>query len=272
MATWRAGWAALDRGRDRAAFYRAWHAAFRAGFPHGKTMALLDGQPAPVVPAVGAVAAGSANGATLSEIVARSPGAFDAFEAGLLVAGEASGSLEASLRLLAEHFTGEDRLLRLVRKQMAYPMMTALAAAVIGPLPLIWVATPLVYLVVAGGAVGTLLWQGGTLVSRVADRYASAPPRPLVRFTRALATTLAAGLPLDQAVLLAAGASGDPALEAHVRRVEPRRLATTPLSETLRGAPGLTHDFFAMLAVAEASGSLEGSLHKLANLLEDGFR
>ncbi|MFN8878210.1 MAG: type II secretion system F family protein [Gemmatimonadota bacterium] len=271
MATWRSEWAALDRGRERAAFYRAWHAAYRAGFPHGKTMRVLGPQPASVQEAVAAIGAGSARGEALTDIVRRAPEAFDAFEAGILEAGEAAGALEGALRLLAEHFTAQDRLMQRVRRQMAYPMSTAVAACVIAPLPLLVFGSPLAYALVAGGAVSVLFLQGGAFVRRVADRFASRPPRPLVRFTRALATALAAGLPLDRAATLAAGASGDAALVAHVARVGVRRLATASLSETLRGAPGLTRDFFAMLAVAEVSGNLDGSLGKLAALLDDAF-
>jgi len=199
MATWRSEWAALDRGRERAAFYRAWHAAYRAGFPHGKTMRVLGPQPASVQEAVAAIGAGSARGEALTDIVRRAPEAFDAFEAGILEAGEAAGALEGALRLLAEHFTAQDRLMQRVRRQMAYPMSTAVAACVIAPMPLLVFGSPLAYALVAGGAVSVLFLQGGAFVRRVADRFASRPPRPLVRFTRALATALAAGLPLDRA-------------------------------------------------------------------------
>lgn len=272
MASMFAGWEELKAGQHRAAFYRAWQAAMRAGFPHPRTMEMVGAQHPSVEPARRAVAKVTGAGRSLAAAIASAPSAFEPFEAGLLEAGEESGTLEETFRLLARHFTAKHTLMMWVAKQLSYPLVTAIAACFIAPLPFLVFGAAGLYLVLSVGGALLLVWRGGAFVGAVSARYANRPPLVRARLARALATAIAAGLPLDRVTSLAAAASGSPLLVAHVERFTPRERATQTIAETFAGAPLLGHDFHAMLAIGDATGDYATSLGKLADLLEDGFR
>ncbi len=227
---------AVRRGRDKAAYYRMWHLRQRAGFRH------------PDEPA---------------------PGTAAPFETALLDLGKETGSLDDCLRLLADYFQAEDRAVLKVLRHAAYPMFTALAAAVIAPLPLAVAGTPGAYVVAAGGAVALWILAGGALLTGVVGRYLMRPAYVLGRLLRALTLAVEAGLGLDRAALLAAEASGSAEVLAHVRRRPARELLTRPLSETFAGCPHVPVTVLAAMRVAEASGDYAGALRTMA-ALHDG--
>ena len=229
-------WAALRAarsGRDRAAYYREVNLKIRAG---------------------------------VSGPVAPWPGGPVPFEAALLKLGEESGHLEEITRLLSDYFAAEDRMVLKVINKAAYPMFVALAAAVIGPLPLIFRGHALAYLVIA--TAGTLLWAaaGGALLRGTVDRYLAQPKFVLGRLLRALTIAIEAGLPLGRAATLAADASGSPDIIAHVRGVGARAGASQPLAVTFRGCPFVPFTALAAMEVADASGDYGNTLRRLADL------
>ncbi len=226
---------AIRRGRDKSAYYRMWHLRQRAGFRY------------PDDPA---------------------PGAALPFETALLALGKESGALDDCLRLLAEYFQAEDRLMLRVLRHAAYPMFTALAAALIGPLPLAFGGHVVAYVVTASG--GALLWAaaGGGMLAAITARFLQRPTYVLGRLLRALTIAVEAGLGLDRAVVLAAEASGSGDVMAHVRRRSAHDLLTRPLSETFAGCPCVPGTALAAMRVAEASGDYSGTLRKLAELYE----
>ncbi|HUH13612.1 MAG TPA: type II secretion system F family protein, partial [Longimicrobiales bacterium] len=91
------------------------------------------------------------------------------------------------------------------------------------------------------------------------------------RMARALATAVAAGLPLPRAVRLAADASANPDIRAFVGALGEQRLATASIGDSLAGCPHLTPELAAVLATAERTGDF-GPLARLATMYEDGFR
>ncbi|MDX2185085.1 MAG: type II secretion system F family protein [Gemmatimonadaceae bacterium] len=266
------GWDALKIGQHRAALYRAWGAAYNAGFPHTRAMAMLGAQPATTEPLRRAIEQGGSRGASLAASLRAAPTVAEPFEAALLITGEESGTIDASLRLLAEHWTAHQRLMQWVVKQMTYPLMTAFAACFIAPFPLAYFGHVGAYAVVSVGSAVALVTSGGAIVGLIARSFARRPSLVVARLIRTLATAVEAGLPLDRVTSLAAAASGDPAIVAHVERQSPRARATQSLTDTLRGIPQLTPDVYAMLSVADRTGDYSTTLSKLASLLEDGFR
>jgi len=93
-------------------------------------------------------------------------------------------------------------------------------------------------------------------------------PRDLAMFTRELATLIAAGLPLDRA-LVALQASSRGALSAVVSRTLDRVRGGAALSVALTGlAPSIGGFYLAMVRAGEAGGRIDAALDRLADYLE----
>jgi type II secretory pathway component PulF len=265
----------MDDARHKAELYRAWHTAYRAGFGHERAMAMLTehGKGSAAERLRQHVASGSAQGQSLTELT-RGAGAqrFEPFEAALLQLGDESGSIEQSLRLLADYFASKNRLLQKIKQHLTYPMFTTLAAIVIGPLPLVFQGRANLYWVTVIAGLSAWFGFGGGILVGVARNYANKPEAVRVRLARSLATAVEAGLPLDRAVRLSVEATASPEVTAHVSRYPLRVLATQPLSVTFAGCPSVTPDMLASMHIAEQTGDYTGTLRKLADLYEDGFR
>ncbi len=262
----------FDDGRQRAELYRMWRIGVSAGLTHGATLEKA-GHFTGLTAAVHAhMLAGTRDGRDLARLVRERPALFEPFEAALLVMGEESGTLETILGELAGFFERQHRMMLVVKKRLAYPLFVSLVAIWIGPLPLVFMGQGRAYW--AAVVVGMFGWFafGGAVLAGRAQAYQRRPAFVRARLARTLALTIGAGLPLPRAVALAAGASGDDRLRAHVARIGERRIATQSLEATLAGAPGLTPEFHSALRVAEATGDVHTSLHRLAELYEDGFR
>lgn len=223
----------LRSGRDKSAYYRMLHLHQRAG-----TRATDLRSPGPSVP----------------------------FETALLELGEESGKMEDVLRLLADYFQAEDRMVQKVVRWSAYPMMTAFAATFIAPLPLLFTTFAGAY--VWAVTIGLALWllAAGALLSGVTAWYLNQPRFVLARLLRGLTVAIEAGLGLDRASMLAAEASGNAAVLAHVRRQTARERTGQPLSATFKGCPHVPFTAIAAMEVADRSGDYAGTLQKLAEL------
>ena len=263
---------AFDDGRQRAELYRMWRVGISAGLGHAATLEKaghFDG----LTRAIHAhLLAGAREGKDLARMIRERPAYFEPFEAALLTMGEESGTLEGVLGDLAAFFERQHRMMLVVKKRLAYPLFLLLVAIGIGPLPLVFRGQARAY--VATVVVGMIGWFafGGAVFARRAQAYQRKPMFVRARFARTLALTIGAGLPLPRALTLAAGASGDPALVAHVARQGERRLASQSLEASLAGAPGLTPELLGALRVAEVTGDARTTLLRLAELYEDGFR
>lgn len=263
---------ALDDGCHRAEFYRMWRAGYAAGFPHPKSLEIMGPRQSPLSEDARAwLLAAAKRGRPVAEAVRAGGARFEEFERALLTLGEESGSLERALELLAEFYTRKHRLMLWVKKQMAYPLFTGIAACFIAPFPLLFFGHTTAYVLAAFGGVTWLLLGAGSLVAAVAASYGRKPAMARARMARALATAIAAGLALPRAVRLAADASANPDIRSFVHRYADQELATRSLGDTLAGCPHLTPEFVAVLATAEHTGDFSG-LARLAELYEDGFR
>lgn len=107
--------------------------------------------------------------------------------------------------------------------------------------------------------------HSGRLIDRIARRSGQSAV-DLVVTTRALATLLSAGMPVDRA-LHAAIETATPAWAATLRRVQQRIRQGRSLAEATADV-GLPPLFSPMLAAAEASGSLAPTVDRLAAHLE----
>jgi len=233
MASLRTALREVRRGRDKSARYRMAHLEVRTGLAQPGT----------------------------------SPGTQLPFETALLTLGRETGHLEEVTRLLADYFAAEDRMVLRVLKRAAYPMTTALAAAFIAPLPLLFGAGAGAY---AGTVtVGVVFWAAGCggLLTGAVGRYLRQPAFVLGRLLRALVIAIEAGLPVGHAAVLAGDASGSTDVQGWVRQMGPR-ITQQRLATTFAGCPHVTPAALAAMEVAEASGDYANTLGKLADLVE----
>lgn len=229
-----AAFRAARAGRDKSQYYREWHLKQRAGLAY------------PTLP---------------------SPHSPVPFEVALVALGKESGKLEECLRLLADYFMAEDRAVLKILKHAAYPLMTALAAAVIAPLPLLVAGQTGAYILTLLVAVAVWYAAAGTLLLGSVHRHLARPRFVLGRLLRALTIAIEAGLPLGRAALLAAESSGNADVVGHVRRVGGRS-AAQPLAATFQGCPYVPFTAIAAMEVADATGDYGMTLRKLAEITE----
>jgi type II secretory pathway component PulF len=262
----------LDDARERAGFYRAWGSALGAGFAHPKSFETMGPRASPRTEEARLwLLGGTRRGRDVASLVRTGGDRFEEFERALLTLGDEAGQLDHILRLLGDFYTKKHRLMLWVKKQLAYPVMTAFAACFIAPFPLLYFGQTTAYIVSVAIGVTVLLASAQTFIAAVAASYGRRPALARARLARALATAIQAGLPLPRAVRLAADASANAAIRRHVESIDEHRLATSSLTETLAGCPHVTPDFLAVLDTAERSGDFT-VLGRLAELYEDGFR
>jgi type IV pilus assembly protein PilC len=264
---------ALDDGRHRTEFYRMWRTAVHAGFTNEKALKTIGTRGAPHIEDMREwLLDGARHGQRVTYLVRTGGKRFEPMERAILTLGEETGTFEDALRLLADYYQAKHRLILWIKKQMAYPMFTALCMVFIAPFPLLYFGHAGAY----AGFVGTgcVAWvaTGGSFLALMAQRYGAQPALVRARFARALATGIEAGLPLPRAIRLATEAAADAQLSAFVDGMDEHQLAAGSLRETFSPAPHMTADLIGALAVADRTGDFSTTLRKLAELYEDGFR
>lgn len=264
---------ALDDTRHRAEFYRMWQVALSAGFTHFIALEQMGPRGTGAVEALRQyLLDGTRRGMSIGGQIKFRPSLFEPFEAALLRAGEESGALERSLRLMADYQMARFRMMMAIKKRMAYPLFVSLVAVWLLPLPLVFYGRPSEYLAMV--VTGTLGWYlfGGAVVTAAARRYFDQPALQRARLARTLATALAAGLPLGKAIRHGVDAAASPALSRFVEGHPETVLTSQGLADSFAGAPLLTPELLATMRVADTTGDVETSLERLAALYEDGFR
>jgi type II secretory pathway component PulF len=221
-------------GREKAAHYRMWHLRVHTGLAWSEE---------------------------------RAPGTPVAFETALVELGGESGKLEDCLRLLADYFAAEDRMIQRLLARMSYPMLVLLVGCVIGPLQLAVMGHVTAYFVLAGSGLALLALGGGSLLMGALQWYLNQPKYVLGRLLRALTFAIEAGLALGRAAQLAADATGNAAVIAHVR-ARTRQAGIQPLAQTFAGCPHVPPHALAALEVAEATGDYTNTLRRMAELTE----
>jgi type II secretory pathway component PulF len=262
----------LDDSRPRAEFYRMWGAGQSAGLTLPLVFETMGPREAPAVEASRRwLLDGVRKGRGIADLVRAGATRFELFEQSLLILGEESGSLDESVRLLAEFYSKKHRLMLWVKKQMAYPFFTMFFACFIAPLQLLFFGHAQAYVGIVLASLATLFAAGGSLVVSVANHFGNKPQLVRARFARSLTTAIEAGLPLARAVRLAGDAAANPAMRAFFRARSEISLGTQSLSATLANCPMMTPDLLAAIKIAEQTGDFS-VLSRMADLWDDGFR
>lgn len=259
---------------------------------------------------VAALATAVANGMTLSESLRRFPRQFDALYCNLVEAGEQSGTLEIMLDRLATLGEKSEALRARVRRALQYPLTVLVVAVVVSGLLLVKVVPQFAATFASFGAelplatravlqlsdLATAWWYHLLLALAVAglaarralvkspwfadccDRLLLKLPvlggilaaAALARFTRTLATTFGAGLPLVDALATCAGVTGNEVYRQAVLQVRAALLQGQSLTDALRATAVFPPLVIQLVLVGEQSGTLDSMLERCATFYEAG--
>jgi type II secretory pathway component PulF len=209
---------------------------------------------------------------TITDALKRAPpGMLAPFESAILKLGEETGALDRSLRMLADWYTGQHRMLVKLWGKSAYPLFLTLFGAVALPLPLVFMNQSRQYFLIAGAGVIAWWTLGGTVVYLPAKYTSRRGKWVRARLARSLASAIEAGAPIDRALELSVAAAASPELDACVKRIPASRRRAQPISVTLRGCPGIPDELIAAMQIAERTGDWANSVGRLGEMYEDGF-
>ena len=233
------------------------------------------------------------DGATLAEALRSQGHWLPEFDLSLLQAGEQSGKLDASFRLLADYYRDRARIARQLIADLIYPLFLLHFAVLIFPFPQLFLTGDVLtyarqvgsVLVPLYGVVLLLVYAGQSRhgerwraclesllavfpVLGTARRYLA-----LSRLSAALEALLRAGINVVQAWELAATASGSPALRRLVLGWRPLLDAGRTPAEVVSDSGQFPEVFASQYASGEISGKLDETLARLhAYYQEEGTR
>ena len=260
----------MSEGGEIARFYRTFGMTISSGLTLSRALELLT---APEYERASreraaVLRAAIGRGGTLADGAKEPP--FMEIEEALLRLGEEGGSFNAATDALARFFEADHRLALAIKKGMARPFITMLAACFILPFPLLaryglsaYCATALPMLALGLLSSGLTMWSIFMFL-RGQPRYAVA------RMLWALATAIEAGLPIQRAVRLAAAALGPCTTARRMLQVPAASWEGRPLSETLPAVCRLPPTTRAILQTMERTGNVSTTLAWLAKNYEEG--
>ena len=263
----------LDESRHRAELYRAWGIGLAAGLAPN---VVLDQMGSIAFPSVDEarryLVVGAGQGKSVTTLVKARPKLFAPFEGAVLIAGDESGALSQSLRLLTDYFSGDFKRCLAVRNALGYPIFVGLVAAFGLPFMLLPKSPMKTYAVAIGILLAAFLLLGGVFLSVLAGMSLNTNAITRARFARVLAMTLEAGIPLARAVRLAVDASGNRGLSELIKKRSERELNTTPLAKLFEGCEQVPPALLGQMMVADATSDYKGTLSVYAASLEQRER
>lgn len=276
--------------KHRAMFYSSLKALMSSGMNVSEAMGSLAKrtQNHTLRAAAAEMAEEAVRGRPMSGVMRRYPAAFPAVALAVMEAGEQSGLIELTADRLAKYYDRAFELEQMYRWQTFYPKILLIALIVIPTVPVLvmgtfaqWISLvlsrslPLLLAAVA-------LWYGGRLLLRVPqikralDSIKLALPwfgslsrrMSTARWARALAMLLAAGVPVHRAMVAAASATGNGAMEEALVREAEGVLHGKTVAEAVAASRHIPEMALDMLATAERAGSVEDALEKVADYYE----
>jgi type IV pilus assembly protein PilC len=248
-------------------------------------------------------------GMLLSQAMARHPNAFDRLYISMIEAGEAAGILDTVLDRVAIQIEKEMKIRRRVKGAMIYPLVVLTFAMLTligmlmflvpvfegifsdlgGDLPTLTkgvvAASDLVrgYWFILFPAMGLSVWgfrrwkrsPGGR---QVWDRFKLRVPAgigkvvlkvTMARFSRTLATLVAAGVDIIKALEIAGQTSGNWVIESSLAEVRAKVHQGVPIAQPLIEDPVFPPLVSQMVKIGEETGELEKMLDKIADFYED---
>ncbi|MEM8499547.1 MAG: type II secretion system F family protein [Pseudomonadota bacterium] len=245
-----------------------------------------------------------AGGASLAGSLQKHRMYFDDLFCNLVEAGEQSGSLETMLDRVATYKEKSEALKSKIKKAMTYPIAVVVVAVVVTGILLVkvvpqfaetfssfgselpaftqfvlsiseftqeWWYIILAVIVIAVTAFGQAKKRSSAFAAGV-DRFMLKAPvagdiveqSVYARFSRTLATTFAAGVPLVDALDSVAGAAGNSVYAKAIHDVKEDVTTGTQLNVAIRASGMFPSMLMQMVAIGEESGALDEMLEKVA--------
>ncbi len=248
-------------------------------------------------------------GNSLAIAISKHPMYFDDLFCSLVDAGEQSGALETMLDRVAIYKEKSEALKLKIKKASKYPITVLIVASIVTAILLLKVVPVFEELFAGFGAelpaftqmvIGLSEWMqefwymllGGIIGTVFAFKQAKAKSQafndvydrtilklPVVgdiifkatiaRFARTLSTTFSAGVPLVEALVSVAGATGNVIYRNAVNTIKDEVSSGTQLNVSMRATDVFPPMAVQMVAIGEESGALDTMLDKVANYYED---
>jgi type IV pilus assembly protein PilC len=250
-----------------------------------------------------------ASGGGLAPSFAKHPRLFDELTCSLVASGEASGTLEVMLDRVATYKEKSEQLKAKIKKALTYPAAVMCVAVVVTGILLVKVVPQFAetfrgfgsdlpaftlwvlnlsyfaqkwWLIILGVLIGAIFAfreakHRSVPFSEFLDRLILRTPifgtivhdAVIARFSRTLATTFAAGVPLVEALDSTAGAAGNSVYAKGIRQIRDDVTTGTTLYASIKATGLFPSMLMQMVSIGEESGSLDDMLDKVANHYED---
>jgi type IV pilus assembly protein PilC len=247
-------------------------------------------------------------GTSLNQAFRKYPIYFDPLFCNLVAAGEQAGILETLLDRLATYKEKTLALKGKIKKAMFYPLMIILVAILITSIIMIFVipsfksvftsfgadlpAPTLMVIAMSDffveywyvllfGLVGSIYfliqaWKRSPKVQMAIDRLILKPPvigelmqkASIARWSRTLATTFAAGVPLVEALDSVGPAAGNAVYKEATKQIQGEVNIGTSLAQAMQNSGVFPNMAVQMTGIGEESGSLDSMLSKVADYYE----
>lgn len=248
-------------------------------------------------------------GSTLAVSLSKHPDYFDELYCNLVLSGEQSGTLDKMLARIATYKEKTESLKRKIKKALYYPIAVLAIAAIVTVLLLVKVVPTFKELFDGFGAElpaftmfvlkisDSLQEYGGWIFIGLAailylfmksykknkkfrdsmqEKVLKLPivgnilhKAVIARFTRTLATTFAAGVPLTEALISVAKASNNIVYFRAIMQIKDNVSAGKPMYQAMATSglfPAMVNQ---MVSIGEETGNLEEMLDKIANIYEE---
>jgi type IV pilus assembly protein PilC len=257
---------------------------------------------------LGEIGASVSAGNPLSETLRKYPLYFDDLYCDLVETGEQSGALETIYDRIAIYKEKSEALKSKIKKAMFYPIAVIVVAFIVTTILLIFVVPQFEEIFSSFGAelpaftqfvlgisrgmqdygliIGAVIIASGMLFARAhrkslklrdaVDKKILKIPvigeilkkASVARFTRTLATTFAAGVPLMGALDSAAGAAGNAVFRDAILFVKKEVSGGIPMNVGMRSTAVFPEMVVQMIAIGEEAGAVDEMLSKVATIYE----
>ena len=257
---------------------------------------------------LGEIGASVSAGNPLSATLRKYPDYFDDLYCDLVETGEQSGALETIYDRIAIYKEKSEALKSKIKKAMFYPIAVVVVAFIVTTILLIFVVPQFEEIFSSFGAelpaftqfvlgisrgmqdygliIAGVTFAAGTLFARAhkkslklrdaVDKKILKIPvigdilikASVARFTRTLATTFAAGVPLMGALDSAAGAAGNAVFRDAILFVKKEVSAGIPMNVGMRSTSVFPEMVVQMIAIGEEAGAVDEMLSKVATIYE----
>lgn len=247
-------------------------------------------------------------GSSIYDAMCKFPVQFDELYRNLVKAGESAGVLETVLDTIATYKENTEALKGKIKKALFYPIMVIVVALLVSAVLLIFVVPQfeavfanfgaelpaftqiivnasrfmiswwwLILLIVVGGITAAIFaFKRSPAFQHLVDRMVLKIPvigqilhnSAIARFSRTLATTFKAGVPLVEALGIVAGACGNTVYEKAVMEMRDDVSVGYQVNMAMNQTRLFPHMVTQMTAIGEEAGALDTMLFKVAEFYE----